>query len=472
MPNLPIIATLPTPPAQAPAPTDNSNAAPPTESFNSVLARQRGNAGTSDTGAQSAKPAAAPAAAKDSPPASGHETTATAPPMTAPATMPDKAAIATAALPPPPIAANTTDPANTTGATNTTGAAPVALAASNTPADNKKETIAPVSATPDVTGALPADAATATLTSMSGTPKSNSTATGNKKEKTAPQSAAPAASTLPGDMLAMMQPAAAAHVAAATSSNAKIAPDTSAASGAQALPATAALSGNARPIAENQGAATNTADAGQAKDTAFSAVLATAGKDGPNAFARDGGAAKTLTAPVAGAAPDSLPQSGAAIISAASSGNVHLDATQPAINTPVSSDAWGKELGQKVTWMVTQHAQTAELHLNPPNLGPLNVTLKVSGDQATALFTSPHAAVRDAVTQALPQLRDMLANSGITLGNTTVNDQSPRDQQAWQAGQQQKGNSNAPQTAAADAIAPSVSISRISRHQGMVDTFA
>jgi flagellar hook-length control protein FliK len=153
-----------------------------------------------------------------------------------------------------------------------------------------------------------------------------------------------------------------------------------------------------------------------------------------------------------------------------------VQSAQAVINTPVTDQAWGNEFNQKITWMATQHQQTAELHLNPPNLGPLDVVLKVSGDQATALFTSPHAAVREIVQQALPQLRDMLAGNGITLGNATVSDQSPKDQQAWQASQQQKGNRGASgilgATAAAGSIPSVAAASLVSRHQGMVDTFA
>jgi flagellar hook-length control protein FliK len=102
---------------------------------------------------------------------------------------------------------------------------------------------------------------------------------------------------------------------------------------------------------------------------------------------------------------------------------------QVTINTPVSHEKWGDEFNQKITWLSNQKEQTAELHLNPPQLGPMDVVLKVSGDQATAFFTSPHAAVREAVEQALPRLREMLADSGIMLGNATVSDQAPRNRQ-------------------------------------------
>ena len=146
---------------------------------------------------------------------------------------------------------------------------------------------------------------------------------------------------------------------------------------------------------------------------------------------------------------------------------------QVAINTPVNQDKWSDEFSQKITWLASSNKdQTAELHLNPPQLGPLDVVIKVSGDQATALFTSPHAAVRDAIEQAMPKLRDMLADNGIMLGNATVSDQAPRDQ-----GQ----SSNAPYVPAAannDVRDTSVArnsaprVSQISRHNGIVDTFA
>lgn len=146
---------------------------------------------------------------------------------------------------------------------------------------------------------------------------------------------------------------------------------------------------------------------------------------------------------------------------------------QVTINTPVSHEKWGDEFNQKITWLSNQKEQTAELHLNPPQLGPMDVVLKVSGDQATALFTSPHAAVREAVEQALPKLREMLAGSGIMLGNATVSDQAPRGRQ------DDNGNKSSNSRSAIGGISDTskssnlnVRVSPISRHNGIVDTFA
>lgn len=96
----------------------------------------------------------------------------------------------------------------------------------------------------------------------------------------------------------------------------------------------------------------------------------------------------------------------------------------------VGSTEWGGAVGEKVVWMANQSHQVAELHLNPPNLGPLEVRLTISNDQASALFVSHHSAVREAIETALPRLREMLADNGIMLGNVTVSSESFSQQQA------------------------------------------
>lgn len=152
---------------------------------------------------------------------------------------------------------------------------------------------------------------------------------------------------------------------------------------------------------------------------------------------------------------------------------VNFMPAQVTINTPVAHDNWGDEFNQKITWLSNQKEQTAELHLNPPELGPMDVVLKVSGDQATAMFTSPHAAVREAVEQALPRLREMMAENGIMLGNATVSDQASRNRQ------EDRDNKSSSSRSSIGGISETsksgnlnVRVSPITRHNGIVDTFA
>jgi len=213
------------------------------------------------------------------------------------------------------------------------------------------------------------------------------------------------------------------------------------------------------------------ADATDAK--AFTAVINGLNKGGDKIGHSDTGANPMSVQTAAPNSPDGILQSG--ITPVVGSQNNSSQTVQAAINTPLSHPAWGTDFSQKILWVTTQLDHTAELHLNPPNLGQLDVTIKVSGDQASALFSSPHAAVRDAVEQALPRLRDMMAENGIMLGNAMVSDQSSQQHQAWQASQQQ-GNrgaaDNAVDIVSAESITSSNTTSVASRHLGMLDTFA
>ena len=142
------------------------------------------------------------------------------------------------------------------------------------------------------------------------------------------------------------------------------------------------------------------------------------------------------------------------------------------IAAPLNSRAWPEEFAQKVSWISTQQNQVAELHLNPPDLGPMSVVLSVTDNQATALFTSPHSAVRDAIENALPKLRDSLADNGIMLGNATVSDQTPRDSGAGNFMNHRGGNSRTEIAGTAQPAPITMPLTTTSRHNGMVDTFA
>ena len=86
------------------------------------------------------------------------------------------------------------------------------------------------------------------------------------------------------------------------------------------------------------------------------------------------------------------------------------------LNTP----AWSQQFSEKIVWMANNVIQSAQININPPQLGPLQITLNLSGDQATAIFASPHPEVRQAIESSMPQLKEMLASAGISLGDTNV----------------------------------------------------
>jgi flagellar hook-length control protein FliK len=92
--------------------------------------------------------------------------------------------------------------------------------------------------------------------------------------------------------------------------------------------------------------------------------------------------------------------------------------------TPVRDQAWAADLGQKVVWLASNDKQSAQLTLNPPQMGPIEISLNIDKGNATVSFASANAEVRDAIETALPKLREMFANAGISLGQTNVGSES------------------------------------------------
>jgi flagellar hook-length control protein FliK len=118
-------------------------------------------------------------------------------------------------------------------------------------------------------------------------------------------------------------------------------------------------------------------------------------------------------------------------------------AAVPADRIParVGSQGWDNQVSQRIVYMVGKE-QAATLTLNPPDLGPVQVVLNVSNDQASVQFSSNQLEVRQALENAIPRLREMMSESGIALGNATVDAGMPDQRQASQDGER-RGNGGA-----------------------------
>ncbi|MHB1239311.1 MAG: flagellar hook-length control protein FliK [Gammaproteobacteria bacterium] len=99
----------------------------------------------------------------------------------------------------------------------------------------------------------------------------------------------------------------------------------------------------------------------------------------------------------------------------------------PPLNLPPSHPAWPGDLGSRVQWMLDRQLSSANLRLNPPDLGPLEVRVTVHQDQAQVSFASHQVLVRDALEAALPKLREMLAGNGLTLAGVNISHHSMTD---------------------------------------------
>ncbi len=93
------------------------------------------------------------------------------------------------------------------------------------------------------------------------------------------------------------------------------------------------------------------------------------------------------------------------------------------IETSVADSAWGDRLGERVLLMAGSQLRNAEIRLTPAELGPLRVQVAVDEGTANITFHAQHAVTRDAIEQALPRLREMLVENGLSLGQASVGEQ-------------------------------------------------
>ena len=68
------------------------------------------------------------------------------------------------------------------------------------------------------------------------------------------------------------------------------------------------------------------------------------------------------------------------------------------------------------------------MNLHPAELGPLSISLKMTEHGAQAHFLTAHAQVRQVLEQAIPQLREILAEQGIALTDASVGEQNASGQ--------------------------------------------
>ncbi len=137
--------------------------------------------------------------------------------------------------------------------------------------------------------------------------------------------------------------------------------------------------------------------------------------------------------------------------------------TELAVATPINHPGWAEDVGHQITWLAEQGTSKAELVLTPPHLGRIEITLEIGTDLSTAQFVSASPQVREALEQAMPRLREMLAQGGISLGEANVSSDQPSRDGSGGDSRGQRGRDSGGDIAVAPAARRGV---------GLVDLFA
>jgi hypothetical protein len=126
---------------------------------------------------------------------------------------------------------------------------------------------------------------------------------------------------------------------------------------------------------------------------------------------------------------------------------------------------------EHIAWMGRQGRSEARLQLHPAELGKVDIRLQVEGKEARVHLSVQQAAVREALEQLLPRLRETLAGQGIELTDATVDDSSQQQPEDSRQQFASHSGSTASENDASDSRdGDSPSLAR--QHQGLLDAYA
>ncbi|MFT4561005.1 MAG: hypothetical protein ACI9BW_000744 [Gammaproteobacteria bacterium] len=106
-----------------------------------------------------------------------------------------------------------------------------------------------------------------------------------------------------------------------------------------------------------------------------------------------------------------------------------IDGKSAAITTPttnasgpvaLSHPRFAEGFAQQVLLVAKDGAQTARISINPAELGPVDLRIVMRNDEVTVQLASQHLAVRDALEEALPRLREQFEQAGMRLEHGAV----------------------------------------------------
>lgn len=95
----------------------------------------------------------------------------------------------------------------------------------------------------------------------------------------------------------------------------------------------------------------------------------------------------------------------------------------------LNRDLAGEQMAERVQMMMSKNLKNIDIRLDPPELGRMQIRMSMNGDGATVHFTVANQQARDVIEQSMPRLREMLAQQGVQLGDSSVQQQASGQQQ-------------------------------------------
>jgi len=142
----------------------------------------------------------------------------------------------------------------------------------------------------------------------------------------------------------------------------------------------------------------------------------------------------------------------------------------------MQQSGWSEAVVDRVMWLSSQNLKSAEIQLDPAELGRMEVRIDLTKDQAQVTFLSPHAGVRDALEGQMQRLREMFTQQGMNLMDVNVSDQSlARGWQGGADGGSSRGGASGEGDLAGDEVelgVTEIASNRVAGDRGLVDYYA
>ncbi|MBA5763713.1 flagellar hook-length control protein FliK [Vibrio sp. 404] len=122
-------------------------------------------------------------------------------------------------------------------------------------------------------------------------------------------------------------------------------------------------------------------------------------------------------------------------------GQIRAEQTaQPQPAMQLNREMASEQVSERIQMMLSKNLKNIDIRLDPPELGRMQIRMNMNGDNATVHFTVANQQARDIVEQAMPRLREMLAQQGLQLGDTSVQQQASGQQQRQYATSSEGGS--------------------------------
>ena len=139
------------------------------------------------------------------------------------------------------------------------------------------------------------------------------------------------------------------------------------------------------------------------------------------------------------------------------------------MSTPAGAPGWGDELAQRTLWLVGQRGSVAELRLDPPELGSLEIRIRQKKDATSISFVVQSSSAREAVESTLPRLRELFAEAGLSLQSMDVSERQSGARRGDEGDRGTGGDTGLAESRFADGEpAPRT----LWRGRGLIDTYA